>query len=192
MADIGSCSSYLGGNDIDDPSITMRSIWNNGTIFTYTRWDNEDFAPTTSSYYQYSYTTSTVNFNSGCGLPPADNNTCVGSTGILDRKTNLDFIEYSYQHKNTKLKTTTGRNYIGNGYPNPTKNEITIPVYINQQNSNCKINIYNIIGSVSLLEKEIYETGNLVFDVSDLVQGVYYYSLNDDGATIDTKMFIIE
>jgi len=79
---------------------------------------------------------------------------------------------------------------LSNAYPNPANTTVNFP-YSVLKNSNAKLIIWNILGSVV---KEVDITGNsgtLSLNTSELADGVYFYSLLVNGNSQATKKFVI-
>ncbi len=77
-------------------------------------------------------------------------------------------------------------------YPNPVEsNVLNISYSRNILNSDAKITVKNIVG-VTLLERKIQqENGNVSFDVSSLANGIYLYSVEQDGKILATKKLLV-
>ena len=199
MADIGNCPlspldliNKPAGNEIKDPTNTMRSIWNLGSSFEYRHWNNENITSINSQYYQYPY----FNVNFINCLKNANDNTCIGSPGILDRPIsgggnneaqNKGYAKDSRYKNNPWFK---GSN-LGEALPNPATNQITIPVAVSEEITSAKIIIYNSMGTKPLVEQNVLTSGDIHLDVSKLASGMYFYSLLVNNAVVDTKKLII-
>ena len=76
--------------------------------------------------------------------------------------------------------------------PNPAINFTTIPYELKQANTNAKIVLHNIIGN-KVKEIEINDLkGNVQLDLSQLEEGIYFYSLQINQKLISSKKLIIE
>jgi hypothetical protein len=79
-------------------------------------------------------------------------------------------------------------------YPNPFNPSTTIEFYL-PENSNVRINIYNLNGElISSLFSSYLNAGNhsINFNAENLSSGVYYYSMNTDEKTIVKKMLLLK
>lgn len=76
--------------------------------------------------------------------------------------------------------------------PNPAINFTTIPYELKQANTNAKIVLHNIIGN-KVKEIEINDLkGSVQLDLSQLEEGIYFYSLQINQKLISSKKLIIE
>lgn len=199
MVDIGNCNTQPAGNEIIDPTNTMRSIWNLGTSFDYVDYTNENLwnYPFTATNFMHS-PFSTTPTNQRCPII-ADDNTCIGTPGILNRPINgngtaedeLDKVGFSAdsRYKNNSWFTEST---LGDALPNPATNQVIIPVIVSEESRSSKIIIYNSIGAKPLVEQNVSDNGEIQLDVSNLASGMYFYSLMVNGAIVDTKKLIIK
>lgn len=88
--------------------------------------------------------------------------------------------------ENTKADGT-----ISNAFPNPANSLVTVKYAMNAYSEKGQIVFYDMLGKkvkdIELTEKE----GQAKINVSDLNQGVYFYSFLIDGKAITTKKLVI-
>jgi hypothetical protein len=76
--------------------------------------------------------------------------------------------------------------------PNPASNFVNIPYELKQTASNAKIVLHNIIGN-KVKEIEINELKGIAqLDLSQLEEGIYFYSLQINQKLVSTKKLILE
>ena len=74
-------------------------------------------------------------------------------------------------------------------YPNPASAVVNINYALNKRNA--RISLYNILG-VSVYEQQLDgQEGTIAINVSDLAQGIYFYTIKVDGNVVDTKKLVI-
>jgi hypothetical protein len=80
---------------------------------------------------------------------------------------------------------------VSNAYPNPAASQTSFDYVLPQSASNASIVIRNLLGAVV---KEVVLTdrsGKATINVSDLNDGVYFYSIIVNNETIETKRLIV-
>ncbi|HOP02826.1 MAG TPA: T9SS type A sorting domain-containing protein [Tenuifilaceae bacterium] len=76
-------------------------------------------------------------------------------------------------------------------YPNPVESNILNISYSCMQHADAKVTVRNIVG-VTLLERKIeQENGKIMIDVSSLPNGIYLYSIEQDGRIVATKKLLV-
>lgn len=99
---------------------------------------------------------------------------------------------FAYEYLNTtgiQVLGASASNPLSSASPNPANNLTNINY--NSPNINSRIIIYNLLG---VAVKEIKLTGKqgaLIITTSDLIQGVYYYSLISGEKTLATKKLVV-
>jgi len=89
------------------------------------------------------------------------------------------------------INNPTPKVEVSNLYPNPAKNTVSINYNLNGA-QNGQLEIYNILGSVVKIIKINETNGRLSIDVSDLNNGVYFYSFIADDRIITSKRLVIQ
>jgi len=79
---------------------------------------------------------------------------------------------------------------LGNAYPNPASKSVSVDYTISPEAS-AKLVIQNLIGIKIREEALPGMNGKSVFDVSDLPDGIYLYSLEVGGKNISTKKLLV-
>ena len=80
---------------------------------------------------------------------------------------------------------------FSNAYPNPATNTVNFD-YKLSSNSNATISIVNLLGSVVKRSNLNPASNKISIDVSDLPQGVYFYSIDLDGKVYKTQKLIVK
>jgi hypothetical protein len=79
---------------------------------------------------------------------------------------------------------------LGNAYPNPATSSFSIDYSVNL-NSSARLVVRNLIG-IKVREEVLSGTdGKAKFDVSDLPEGIYLYSVEIDGKNISAKKMLV-
>ncbi len=83
-------------------------------------------------------------------------------------------------------------NWLGQNFPNPTKNKTKIEYSVDMHSGPAFISIYNSFGFL-LKSFPVFEKGklNMSLDVSDMTSGIYFYSLTVDHRIYDTRKMIV-
>jgi hypothetical protein len=100
-------------------------------------------------------------------------------------------LESADQFENNLQKLETGK--LMQNVPNPYKNKTKI-WYKLENESTIQLNVYNNIGQlIKSINEGIKTQGNHYFDLdaTGLKNGIYFYSINIDGQTTDTKKMTI-
>jgi hypothetical protein len=90
------------------------------------------------------------------------------------------------------IEENINRNYLlGDAVPNPASEQLVINYTFITQPKNAKLELYNVVGTkVNEFKIEGME-GKVKMDVSNLSQGIYFYSLVVNGNKISTKKVVI-
>ena len=82
-------------------------------------------------------------------------------------------------------------NYIGNITPNPIRTKANLNYQIDGYGSDSKLIVHNMIGEV-MLEQRIGEpSGSLQLDLSEIPNGIYFYSIVNGNTPIGTKKLVV-
>lgn len=87
----------------------------------------------------------------------------------------------------------TPKNYLFNAYPNPANTSIKIPFYV-KDNGKVTITVSDIMGRTleQITPAQVNNGLNEVaVNVTDLPNGIYFYSYTLDGTTIATRKFVV-
>ncbi len=76
-------------------------------------------------------------------------------------------------------------------YPNPASSNFSINYTVPANALETTIKVHNLLGSVVKEESVFDNSGKVTFNVSDLNEGIYFYSITVNGETIQTKRLII-
>jgi hypothetical protein len=76
-------------------------------------------------------------------------------------------------------------------YPNPAAGYVSMNYSLPAGINEATIKIHNLLGSVVKETSIMDESGKLTFNVSDLNEGIYFYSIAVNGETVQTKRLII-
>jgi len=80
---------------------------------------------------------------------------------------------------------------ISDIYPNPASNYVNLDFDLTPSVKQAKVRVVNILGSVVKEADIVKGTNQLKLDVSDLNNGVYFYSILINGETYKTKKLVI-
>ncbi|MBK6400044.1 MAG: T9SS type A sorting domain-containing protein [Bacteroidetes bacterium] len=78
-------------------------------------------------------------------------------------------------------------------YPNPTTGKLTLS-FDSESNTDCMIEIEDLVGKIMLIENVKLETGNNLheLDLSTFAKGMYFLSVKSDGVEVKTIRLVIE
>lgn len=109
--------------------------------------------------------------------------------GNLDNSVSVVVI-YKYSLTGIADNSINGITF-SNAYPNPATNTVNFD-YKLSSNSNATISIVNLLGSVVKRSDLNPASNKISIDVSDLPQGVYFYSIDIDGKVYKTQKLIVK
>ena len=89
---------------------------------------------------------------------------------------------------NESLNATTE---LGLAYPNPACDMLTIR-YVLRGAGTARLALQNVLGTVIREETVDNGSGTIKMNVSDLPQGLYFYSLYVNGKSVSTKKVIVK
>ena len=82
--------------------------------------------------------------------------------------------------------------FVSEVYPNPASNSVSLDYQLTPQVNDAQVKVYNVLGSV-VREAELSRgTGKMRLDVSDLNNGIYFYSILVNNDVYQTKKLIIQ
>lgn len=118
-------------------------------------------------------------------------NTDLGTKLILSM-TNGDANVYSLtgQLATYLIKNSTDEVVLGNVFPNPSNDVITIPYSIPDSENSGFIKIYNIEGKEIKIFSVDKNFKNITLSTTELSSGIYYYQLWTSKGQVDTKKMI--
>ena len=135
-------------------------------------------------------------FNGHCGFYDTDWNTLpVGSTAKVtytfydERNQDVKYsfvVNFKYQPDAVEEINTI----FSNAYPNPANNTVSFDYEMQNANS-AAVAIYNMMGQ-EVVRQDLNLGGSRVdINVSDLNEGVYFYSLIVNNQTVKTNKFVV-
>lgn len=80
---------------------------------------------------------------------------------------------------------------VSNIYPNPATNYVSMDYDLPREIETASVKIVNLLGSVIKEQQIEAGTGKLTLDISDINDGIYFYSLTVNGDIYNTKKLII-
>lgn len=80
---------------------------------------------------------------------------------------------------------------ISDVYPNPASNNVSFDYQLTSKVNSAKIKIFNVLGSTVKEADIVGKDGKLSVNVSDLENGVYFYSVIINGEIYTTKKLIV-
>ncbi|MDP3442169.1 MAG: T9SS type A sorting domain-containing protein, partial [Ignavibacteria bacterium] len=91
----------------------------------------------------------------------------------------------------TAVPDISSRVKLSNAYPNPANSKVSFDFDLPIDIKNASLKLYNLLGQ-PVAEQTINQTkGKIEMSVSDLNEGVYFYSLHINNETIITKKLIV-
>lgn len=111
-----------------------------------------------------------------------------------DTGEDLDSVKVNYSWDNGSCTQSIEESAISHSvsvYPNPASNVLNFAVELGQNNS-ASIQVVDMLGKKVLAKRINNNTEKVSFNVSDLNEGVYFYSLNVDGKIIETKKIVVK
>ncbi len=113
---------------------------------------------------------------------------------FFDSKTPSDSITFVAKYiagSGVGIENTQAKAQVSNIYPNPARNTVSLNYDLNGA-QHAQFEIYNILGSL-VKTIEIDETSGLLnIDVTDLNNGVYFYSFIVNDKVITSKKLVIQ
>ena len=101
-------------------------------------------------------------------------------------------VKYAYSAAEGVNDNTFNNVSFSDAYPNPATNMVNIDYNLNNNASSASVKVINLLGSVVKTANLSVGSNKVSFDVSDLTQGVYFYSIIVDGNIYQTKKLIIK
>jgi len=80
---------------------------------------------------------------------------------------------------------------LSNAYPNPTSNKFNINYDFSNANK-ARVEVLNIIGGIVKTQEISTQSKSASIDVSNLINGVYFYNIIVDGRKIESKKLIVQ
>jgi hypothetical protein len=80
---------------------------------------------------------------------------------------------------------------VSNAYPNPASSQTSFDYVLPQSASSASIKIHNLLGAVVREAVLTDRSGKATINISDLNDGVYFYSVIVNNETIETKRLIV-
>lgn len=103
----------------------------------------------------------------------------------------IAFVTEFYAGSGASYSTIEKINATANVYPNPAKNFITLDYQIPANSSSARFEIRNILGSVVSEMNLTSATGQQKIDISNLQNGVYFYTLVINNKAVISKKLVI-
>ncbi len=91
----------------------------------------------------------------------------------------------------TSINNESAKNPSGIVFPNPANKKVNLKFPSNGYNTNCTIEIMNLLGEVSIKE-EVNGIEILTLDIGNLKRGIYFYSIKENGLVIQKDKLIIQ
>ncbi len=80
---------------------------------------------------------------------------------------------------------------VSNPYPNPAKSQTSFNYQLPANTSKASIKIHNLLGAIVKDVQLVGQSGKISVNVSDLNDGVYFYSIVVNNETYETKRLIV-
>ncbi|MBE6335627.1 MAG: T9SS type A sorting domain-containing protein [Lentimicrobiaceae bacterium] len=111
---------------------------------------------------------------------------------FIERTTNVDYVfEVYFKYSLESVVDYNDVNVFSNAYPNPAKNTLSFNYNMPYDAQSSYIAIYNMMGQEVIREFINVGGSRLDINVSDLTEGVYFYSLIVDNNKVKTNKFVI-
>ena len=81
---------------------------------------------------------------------------------------------------------------VFNAYPNPATSSVTIQYDLAGHSTDARIVITSLVGNKVYVQPISNNCGKTNIDISNLVAGIYFYSIEADGQIITTKKLIVK
>ena len=81
---------------------------------------------------------------------------------------------------------------VFNAYPNPATSSVTIQYDLAGRSADTRIVITSLVGNKVYSQPLSNNSGRASIDISNLVAGIYFYSIEADGQIITTKKLIVK
>jgi len=114
-----------------------------------------------------------------------------GNAFVSDLFVDVDFL-VSTTSDNISVKEVPNSFSLGNAFPNPSSNDVTIAFDL-KSNNNVSIKLVNLVGQeVMNIANDNFSAGanEVKFNVSNLTGGVYFYTMTVDGVSQSQKIMI--
>ena len=114
-----------------------------------------------------------------------------GNAFVSDIFVNVDFL-ITTTSDNVSTKEVPNSFTLGNAYPNPASNDVTIAFDLKAR-KDVKISLVNLLGQeVISIANDNFSAGNneVKFNVGNLSAGVYFYTMTVDGISQSQKIMI--
>ena len=104
-----------------------------------------------------------------------------------------DSIVVNYKYSPVGIINNETVNFaLSDAYPNPAVSYVNFDYKLGNNVYKASITIVNLLGKIVKSENMVNQSGKLSFDISDLQQGIYFYTVNINGTTQQTKKLIIK
>ncbi|MCD6068192.1 MAG: Secretion system C-terminal sorting domain [Bacteroidetes bacterium] len=101
-------------------------------------------------------------------------------------------VEITYEVNAVGLSKIDAKNFnMSNPMPNPSANAVSVKYNFNALPKTSSIKVYNMVGVMVKEIKVEGVEGKAQFDVSNLTDGVYFYSLTVNDKVVSTKRLIV-
>lgn len=135
-----------------------------------------------------------MNFSGGWTYGPEQNKpivkTPIGSKLILRHLDGSTRIYAVCGNSPTNIEEIEQESFLGNPFPNPTQNFITIPYSLPYNEKSGTLKIFDINGKEIKSYTVDNNFNNIVLTTSELPSGTYYYQLVTSKGQVDTKRII--
>jgi type IX secretion system substrate protein len=193
----------IGSGTIDDVLYLSQHLFNSDTLIEFVYVKDGD-SPTQSQVFVYNES-GTILFSDSAGMP-IRNNIPTQQYPIYNTPSNGTKMILSYPNGHAKvwglagtLTTAIDRvNHtaslgLGNAYPNPTANTITIPYTLPQGTTQGELVFYDVQGVAVKRFKVDNTFSTLLISTTDIPSGTYYYQLLINGnASAAKKMVVVK
>ncbi|OIO99242.1 MAG: hypothetical protein AUJ98_11645 [Bacteroidetes bacterium CG2_30_33_31] len=101
------------------------------------------------------------------------------------------FVAEYYAGSGVGIANSDMQKTFANLYPSPAKNSVTLDYYLTKYSDAATFELRNILGSIVKSFKLNNSAGKMKFDVGDLQNGIYFYTIKvDDKVLVSHKMVV--
>lgn len=103
----------------------------------------------------------------------------------------VSFTVY-YTTSPASVEDLIARSSFSNPYPNPAKSEVSFDFNFPVQVGSASIKVYNMLGKLIIEQELLEKSGSITLPVSEIPEGVYFYSLILNNKIARTQKLLIQ
>lgn len=110
----------------------------------------------------------------------------------VDNPSDTSFIIVNYNIGNVGVENLVKNTKVSNAYPNPANKMVYIDYKLPAASNNAKIKVSNLLGTTVEVIDLLNTEGKAGVNVSNLKNGVYFYSIMINNSALITRKFIVK